>query len=195
MASTKRLDLFVTSGKSKQDVIRTVDKYLKKRDNLSSNFDYLHNKIYAHYADITYFRDMETIEKQKAKDNNDSYIYPISGDKQMLFGDDSLKLMPTLKNKSEDVINKSEFVNGFTRDVLVDSSDGSKIVNIYNPKGLNYNVFLQNKGKAIVEPRVEIKELNSFKMICYDADAYGENGVAYDCSLDNVLVEFVVVYI
>ncbi len=192
MASTKRLDLFVTSGRSRDFIIDYAYDRANSRDEDDNNFDEDGKKIYAHYYDITYFRDNETIEEQKEKDDEPTWVYPIQGDKHMVFGADALDMMSTL-NKNEDVLNKKQFIRGFTDEVVINDANGSANIEL---NGSNpYNVFLQVKDDLQAIVRVENESSTSFDIIVYDGEAYTEDRVRLDCSIEPVTVNYNVVYV
>ncbi len=192
MASTKRLDLMVTSGKSYQAIVELATSRANSRDNSDKNKNEDDNKIYAHYYDITYFRDSKTIAEQKEDDNNPDYTYPIAGDKHMVYSDDVLEKMPTLK-RSEDILMKSEFLRGYTDEVVIDSVDGTVVIE-HDSLPTDYNVLLQVKDDLGAIARVEAEENTSFKIVLYDAEAYAEDKVKLDCSIENITINYNVIY-
>ncbi len=194
MASTKRLDLFVTSGKSKEFVIDYAYDKANDRDNADKNLDEDGKKIYAHYYDITYFRDSQTIEEQKEKDDDDTLTYPIAGNKHMVFGDDALSIMDTL-NKNEDVLIKEQFLRGYTDDVVIDVPDGTIVVDILNSNdNSDYNITLTVKDSLRAIARVENETEDNFTIVLYDGEAYSEDKVKLDCSEDSVTVNYNLIY-
>ena len=192
MASAKRVDLFVTSGRSKEFVVDYAHGRANDRDEKAENFDENNNKIYAHYYDVTYFRDDETIADQKESDDEPTWTYPIAGDKQMVYGTDALTMMPTL-NKSEDVLMKSEFLRGYTKDVVIDAPNGTDTIMLSDNSG-TYNVTLQVKDSLRAIARVEDETNDSFKIVLYDGEAYAEDKITLNCEDENITVNYNVIF-
>jgi len=159
---TKRIDGFKLSNSSKQRVIDLLYARANSRDK--------RNPTLAHYYDIT---DVKT------------------GDKYMVFGDEAQKLLKNI-GKSIDILNKQEFLKGFTKDIIISSTNGTVNINIDSNKP--YNVFTQVKDNLTAVARVENETDSSFDIVLYDGEAYAEDKIKLDCSSNSVTVNYVVIY-
>ena len=164
MSDTKRIDLFIrpNSTVSKDGAIDYAYDRANDRDNDS-------DEDLAHYYDVTDARD---------------------GSKYMVFGD---KAQDTLKlGKVLDLLDKKEFVKGFTNEIIISSDDGTATIEL--PYSMaNYNVVLTVKDDLIAIARVENETNTDFTIVLYDGTTYAEDKIKLNCSEHNITVNYVVV--
>lgn len=173
MASTKRIDLFIrpTSSATKQKAQDYAYSRANARDNDPDNFDENGEKIHAHYYDVTDSR---------------------TGAKYMVFGDDAQSALAL--DRDLDLLDKSEFLFGYTRDYIIDDVDGVYEVTVDNPHNKKFNVLLTVQDNLRADAQIENETLTSFGIALYDKEAFAEDKEPLDCSTDNVTVNVVVVF-
>jgi len=170
MADTKRIDLFLRpdSTATKQQAIDYAFKRANERDNDGSNYvDGVQQK--AHYYDVTDSR---------------------TGAKYMVFGEDAQKILRL--PKLLDILNKSEFLKGFTKDYIINSKDGVYTVELDNDD--DYNVILTVEDNNRADAHIENEKQGSFDIALYDKDAFVEDEERLDCSENPIKVNAVIVY-
>jgi len=173
MASTKRVDLFIrpTSSATKAKAQKYAYDRANDRDNDSANLDENGEKIYAHYYDVTDSR---------------------TGAKYMVFGDDAQSALSL--ERDLDLLDKSEFLFGYTRDYIIDDVQGKYLVDVNNPKNKKFNAILTVENALRADVQIENESMTSFTIAVYDKEAFTEDKEPLDCSVSNIKVNAVVVF-
>jgi len=170
MASTKRIDLFVTSDRTKDEIIDIAYARANGRDNDFSNLDEFGRKIYAHYYDVTHIK---------------------TGLKYMVFGADAQSILSGV-GKCVNLLDKDEFLKGFSDEVDISSIDGTYTVELSDDA--DYSILAEVLDSSAAELRVENKKSNSFDIVLYDSDSWEFNESKIDCSKNPIKVSYTVVY-
>jgi len=88
--------------------------------------------------------------------------------------------------------NQSNYLQGYTKDVLITSSDGTAHIKVDNPLGKKFNVFLKFENEYMIYAKLQNETLDSFDIVLYDESTFENDKL--DCTQKNIKVNYVVIF-
>jgi hypothetical protein len=170
------------------------------RDNstisLDKALDIVRNRVNRN-ADL--YQDIDI--KAKMTDFRNGNIYEVFSDRWLDKYDqtswwnlqlDNVSIQKMLNQDSSSNNDCLDCLQGFSKEVLITSEDGTAHIEVDNPNQKSFNVFLKIEDEYMIYAKLENEKLDGFDIVLYDESTFENKKL--NCSEKNVKVNYVVIY-